>query len=190
MDEPLVIGIPAKNEYMIGRTIADICATLKIIKKDPIFAYGVGTNICGGRDLILRLAKENLKKDSSRMLWLDSDIWIKTPPNELAKCLQDADDKDYNIIAPYRRMDNGSAALSSISKVPGEVLVWDDVEKLEQYEKVSWAGLGFYYGFTPFNYTFHMTGSIGEDYYFFTENKIEVRVDKRIILHHYKNIFI
>ncbi len=141
MDEPLVIGIPAKNEYMIGRTISDVCAALKIIKKDPVFAYGIGTNICGGRDLILKLAKENLKKDSSRMLWLDSDIWIKTPPNELARCLQDADAKNYNIIAPYRRMDNGSPVLSSISKVPGEVLVWDDVEKLEQYEKVSWAGL-------------------------------------------------
>lgn len=184
----LIVGIPTRDEYVVGRTLTDVFKTALLMGKTPEFVYGVGTNICGGRDLILKLAKEKLATDSCRMLWLDSDIWIRTPPEELASYLKEADSKGYNIVAPYRRSDK-QGTLSSVGNDDG-VFYWDALDKLQQYSTVSWAGLGFYYGTTPLGYNFYMSGELSEDYHFFKDNKIELRLDKRIILHHYKQVFI
>lgn len=186
MAQTLVIGIPTPDEYMIGRSVVDICATAMQMNRMPYVAIGIGSSICAGRQQIIRTAKATLGGDSARMLWLDSDIWVRTPPAELAKYMQEADEKGYNIVAPYRRLDQDS----SISKVLGEPLKWNELDGLQQYEKVMYAGLGFYYGHTPFDYTFHMSADISEDYNFFTDNKIELRIDKRIVLYHNKRIFI
>lgn len=182
----LLIGIPTRDEYMIGRTIGDISAAAILMKRLPLFLYGVGTNLCAGRDLILKLAKENAGADSCRMLWLDSDIWIRTPAADIAKYLQEADDKNYNIIAPYRRLDQDS----SVNSPDGKPFKWDELGKLEQHQKVLSAGMGFYYGDTPLNYKFYMSGDVSEDHNFFADNKLEPRIDKRIELYHSKRIFI
>jgi hypothetical protein len=186
--ELLIVGIPTRDEYVVGRTLSSLFDAALLMDKKPEFVYGVGTNICGGRDLILKMIKERIDFDSCRMLWLDSDIWIRTPPEELAKYLREADEKNYNIVAPYRRADM-KGALSSIGHTDG-VLYWDALATLDQYAKVPWAGLGFYYGITPLNYKFYMSGEFSEDYHFFYDNKIELRVDKRIELSHYKTVFI
>ena len=178
--------MPTSDEYAVGRTIVRIGSAAAEMQKRPYFDFGIGTNVCAGRDSVLKVAKEVLGGNSGRILWIDFDIVVNTPPGELAKYLNEAEDKNYNIVAPYRRIDK----YSSISRTTGEILKWDEIGTLEQYETISWAGLGFYYGHTPFDYKFHMSGEAGEDYHFFADNKIELRVDKRIVLYHNKRIFI
>ncbi len=183
-----IVGIPTKDEYVVGRTMSDIFKTALLMNKTPEFIWGVGTNICGGRDLILKLAKEKISSSSCRMLWLDSDVWIRTPPEELATYLKEADENNYNIVAPYRRSDK-QGTLSSVGNDDG-VYYWDALNTLQQYSPVTWAGLGFYYGITPLDYKFYMSGDLSEDYHFFKDNKIELRLEKRIALGHYKQVFI
>ena len=101
----LIVGIPTRDEYVVGRTLSSLFDAALLMDKKPEVVYGVGTNICGGRDLILKLIKDKISLNACRMLWLDSDIWIRTPPEELAKYLREADEKNYNIVAPYRRAD-------------------------------------------------------------------------------------
>jgi hypothetical protein len=181
-----MIGIPTRDEYMLGRTLLAISSTAAELHRQAYFDFGFGSNICTGRDSILKVAKDVMGGDSGRILWLDSDVMISTPPNELARYLKEAEEKGYNIASPYRRTDQ----YSSIGKAEGGLLKWDDLGKLEQYDKISWAGLGFYYGYTPFNYKFYMSGDVSEDYHFFMDNKIELRVDKRITLYHSKRVYV
>ncbi len=59
----------------------------------------------------------------------------------------------------------------------------EEIHKLRNYDRVDCAGLGFYYGWVPLDYKFH-TDLVGEDFYFYLENKLELRFAKKIRLDH------
>ena len=63
----------------------------------------------------------------------------------------------------------------------------EEVDKMENYAPVEYSGLGFYYGDLPLNYKFH-SDDMGEDFYFFKENHLELRLAKNIKLLHVKSI--
>lgn len=116
-----------------------------------------------------------------RGLLLDNDIVIKTPADELRNIILDVENKHLNIVGMYHNTNNHVLVFKN-----GVSLTHDEYEKLPQHDHVEYAGLGFYFGDLPRGYKFHMDADNGEDKYFFLENELDVRIEKRLKLAHSK----
>lgn len=185
--EQFYIGIPTKNLSANVPTIVKVIFASFIMGKSPSMTVSDSSTVCMARSSICNEIKlKSSNSDLERVLWLDSDIFIDNSPEELATIFLEADKHRRNIVGFYNLADKR-----------GSMTAFDDTNidfakfrELEQFTSVKFAGLGFYYGDTPLNYRFHESYNAGEDFNFFIDNKIEIVVDKRIILHHNKNMFI
>ena len=185
--EQFYIGIPTRNLSANIPSIVKVMFASFLMDKMPSVTVSDSSTVCMARSSICHEIKiKATNKNVERVLWLDSDIFIDNTPEELATVFMEADKQHKNIVGFYNLADKR-----------GSMTAFDDTNidfakfrELEQFTSVKFAGLGFYYGDTPLNYRFHESYNAGEDFNFFIDNKIEIVVDKRIILHHNKNMFI
>lgn len=180
------IAIPTPTLATNGVSLMKAIYAALFLGKEPSVTFSDSSTICAARTACLQNIRKLTDKKSERILWLDSDIIIMNEPNELRDILKEADDKDYNICGFYNLRDKRG----SINDFGFKNIDSDAFKKMEQYSKVMFAGLGFYYGYTPIDYQFHESFNRGEDFNFYTENNITLRIDKRLVLGHVKAIII
>lgn len=180
------VGIPTKNMQSIAPSLVKVIYTSFVMQKEPSITFSDSSTVCMARSSILREIGEKSKRRYVRMLWLDSDIFIDNEPQDLAQILLEADENDMNIVGFYNLADSRG----SITGMDKSNIDKNKFRDIQQHERLSFAGLGFYYGIADTSYRFHEEINAGEDYFFFMDNNIDVRIEKRIILHHAKYLFI
>ena len=162
--------------------------------------------VLAARTHILELLKDRMDKlgieygEYVRMLWVDSDIRINTPANELAERFKKADELGLNLIADYITPWQNGGFAHTISKPndKGKYTTLTDEElnsfsDMQELPKGYVGGLGFYYGLVPIDYKFH-NEEFGEDITFYRDMyarlpdyrlalaKIDIKHKKEVLL--------
>lgn len=179
-------GIPSSSFHAMIPSVLAVSYAAMALQKDLVMCIGGGSGVVTARQNVIAKVKEQSSAEVERVLWVDADIAIANPVQELVEIINDADRYHYNVVGFYNLADGRG----SMTDMEGKNIDRKRFAELQQYEKISWAGMGFYYGDTPLKHQFSMKVGVGEDYGFFKDNNIELRVDKRISLNHWKSMFI
>ncbi len=175
MEGPIVPVIcPTRDEQgLVARSVAVIWNVLYELGRRPFYIHVS----CVGYSKVRTDAFVQAKKDVSKALgedikiirgiMIDDDILV-TDQNALYKAIITADRANWNIVAPYRTKKDQIV----LCKGDGTMLSIEEYKKLKPYDRISLAGLGFYYGDLPLDYEFHSDGKpfLGEDLNFFYDN--------------------
>lgn len=196
------------------QTSCTVFTALSILNRQP-YVIGSGGGGGGGgrgrggvaiaRTTLINGAREWMKGSPGakaiRGLWLDDDIECMTNPGDpvdqaqkLAESIEEADRHNWNFVAPYRVNDPvmGKLKWCLFHWGTNEPFTDEEVNGLKDFDVVDgFAGLGFYYGYTPLGYHFSMGGpdDEGEDCRFFRDNKIELRA-VHLRLKHFKGSWV
>ena len=122
-----------------------------------------------------------------RGLWVDDDLELRgvatTGDNQakkLAQSIEEADRHGWNFVVAYRLLKpSGEEKWAPTHWKLNEPYTTNELASMKDFDVIDgFSGLGFYYGETPLDYHFRMGGANdeGEDYAFFKDNKIELRV--------------
>lgn len=174
------------------QTSVTVHSALARLNRQP---YVIGSGGAGGgagrgrggvaiaRTMLLQGAREwapGLK--AVRGLWVDDDIEVRPDQaGKLADAIEESDRHNWNLVVPYRILDSMTGRLNWC------VFHWtthapftdQELSDFKDYDVIDgFAGMGFYYGYTPLEYHFSLGGpnDEGEDFRFFKENQIELRV--------------
>jgi hypothetical protein len=180
------IAIPTPNLTTNGLSLMRAIYTALFLGREPSVTFSDSSTICTARTSCVETIKKISGHEVERVLWLDSDIMIMNEPSELKQVIEEADKNKYNISGFYNLRDKRG----SITGLDKQNIDKEKFNSLNQYDKLLFSGLGFYYGDTPLNYQFKESFNRGEDYNFFIDNNIELRIDKRLVLGHVKSIII
>lgn len=173
-----------------GVTIATIYSALFCQRRTPIYIQNGGLGYAHARNVLFRDARQKLGTRLVRGFLLDDDIVLKDQ-KELERVLAHADKQHWNVVAPYRALNNRFSILKTIpvqaNGTSTEMLTEGELSKIQPWEHIQLAGLGFYYGDIPLDYVFHEGDPyVGEDLNFFHENAhLETRLAP-IYLEHIK----
>jgi len=142
--------------------------------------------VLAARTHILELLKDRMDKlgieydEYVRMLWVDSDIRVNTPANELAERFKKADELGLNLIADYITPWQNGGFAHTISKLNDRgtytTLTDEELNAFKDMQELPMGyvgGLGFYYGLVPIDYKFH-NEEFGEDITFFRDMYIRL----------------
>lgn len=155
------------------------------------------SGITAARQYCFDVLAEFFKTTSIRGLWLDSDIRIMDQAATL-EAIRYADEHNINIVGNYLRgtvgqEDNTVYHRQKFTSEDGSIVekfdiayTNDEIDKMPNYSKVDFAGLGFYYGYLPLTYNF-MRDRMGEDFHFYYDNKLDIRLAKQVQLAHRKS---
>jgi hypothetical protein len=190
----LPVIVPTRSEQgAIGRTVALLWSVLYKMGYEPMYVHACAHGYALVRTLCFKEAQKKLNGVKvARGMLLDDDVLINNA-QQLYDVLHYADKNDLNIVAPLM-MATGKWTYVH-EPVPKdndkfEMYTSEDIDKLKPYDKLWAAGLGFYYGTLPLDYTFHSDKPYqGEDINFFRENDLDVR-HAELRLYHAKTILL
>jgi hypothetical protein len=136
---------------------------------------------------------------TARGFLLDDDVVVQDT-EQLVKVMRQADQEHWNVVAPYlTTIGEGEDRLTSIAKfisnngagMSSRLLSIKELREVQVWDRVDAAGLGFYYGDIPLDYSFHADGKPfdGEDLNFFWDlrEKLQIRLAP-IHLKHLKTV--
>jgi len=198
------VGVVKNTPYFPDTTMVNLMAVSNIMKRVFNYTYITGSALTVARKNLM----ENLKKriiengddpELTYVLLIDSDIIIKNTPQELAEIFKEAEEKDINISALYKKANFTSVIIGVYSNDFAPVLLDENHEDWNRYNKYiptyrKWYyPIGFYYGrYMPYDYIWRMDMK-GEDIYFVEQNDFlweRTFIDKRVKLGHIKEIII
>lgn len=172
---PVVEGIervpvicPTRDEQgAVARSVAVLWNVIFSRRKLPVYIHASCVGYARVRTNSFEEARKHVDKDVVRGFLIDDDILL-TDEGALYDAVKVADEKGWNIVAPYRTKHNRICVCDET----GTMLSIEDFKKLGPYAPVPFAGLGFYYGDIPLKYEFHADGKpfAGEDLNFFYDN--------------------
>jgi hypothetical protein len=149
----------------------------------------------GRTDVLEQIQKDYPNERYIKMMWIDSDVIVKEPQGFI-ESIKYAYDHNYNIVGKYHTIQS-ETIVNCIWRKDSTPYIWsslsdEDIEALckEQntdYPVIEGAGLGMFYGTVDLQYKFHQDKQ-GEDFWFFTDMKQEVRLATKIELAHWKQI--
>jgi len=168
--EKVPVICPTRDEQgAVARTMAVLWNVIFSRRKLPLYIHASCVGYARVRTNSFQEAKKHLPAgiEVVRGFLLDDDILL-TDEGALYDAVKIADEKHWNIVAPYRTKHNHIC----ICDETGTMLSIEEFSKLAPYAPVHYAGLGFYYGDIPLNYEFHADGKpfAGEDLNFFHDN--------------------
>lgn len=167
-DKNVPIIVPTRDEQgLVGRSVATIWNAFWALHRYPVYVHASCHGYAQVRTDSYREARKNVNSDRPRGLMIDDDILV-TDVDALLHAIMTADEHHWNIVAPYRTTKNDVV----ICDKNGKMLSMEQYKKLQPYQIVPMAGLGFYYGDLPLKYEFHSDGKpyAGEDLNFFYDN--------------------
>ena len=181
------IMMPSRSGVCYFSTISSIMHVASALGT-IVEAESHATTISAARTFMFRTFKEKTGLNSVRGFLVDSDMYIHFGNIEkLTEICRTADEKHYNFVIPYRINEQYSSILLNEK----ELMPNQKAAELKNWQRVKAAGLGFYYGDLPLSYNFHTNREgAAEDWFFFTENKLSVRVNTEIKIYHVKPILL
>lgn len=200
LDDLFITLIPSNSRKADIYTIKKLTYLANLLGKIDLTLIVNKQGVSRARTELLIQLKEKLKElgvkhnGYVKALWFDDDIVMDLAVDLklILSSIKSANENDYNLIANYkypydeqlRNVLFHKAEKGYIPYTDAELEVMPNLAEL----KDSVAGLGFYYGYTPLNYSFH-DDRIGEDINFFEENNIDLRLLK-IKLFHEKKVYV
>jgi len=170
------------REYhgMPAQTMLTLCLALGAMDRRIRYFQGGGClGYASTRNFIHQTFKSQWPElKNPRGFWIDDDMLLVTPPEQFRAVIEKADKHGWNIVAPYRN----TKGQYMIMDTNGDGLTQEALTKLETWDEVPAAGLGFYYGTLPTDYLFHEfpvelgKGGPGEDHFFFKDNALKPRL--------------
>lgn len=183
---------PTRDHHgAIAGTMFNIVSAIYRLGRTPIYLQLGGYGYAAVRTAVVGYARDELTKSlgknitRARGFLVDDDVLV---PNidELLTTIRMADEHNWNVVAPYAlAMEEGDEQLTSIAtyvrtgdEIHTRMLSKAEVNKLKPWDVLETAGLGFYYGDIPLDYTFHSDGKPfqGEDFNFFWDHKSELQI--------------
>jgi len=170
-------------DYRAGvSTIAAITEAVVRMGRQPAVIVVSSSGLLDTRNQALRVLKMLKLGDKPYAFWIDSDIYFADSTEKLKRYMMQAETEGVGIVAPYFLLNGNSSLLTEKGPIP-----WEQANAMKDWSPVDAAGLGFYYGPTPLNYTFHTIDTgvkmKGEDVLFFRENHIPLRVAQLKLQH-------
>lgn len=186
--KPFYFGYTSKHGECQGAMIYKLCMASYLFSTPtkPIMFASRGGFLTWSRTRLFRDIRNHTSDPVPRALVFDADIDLVSSLEHLVECIEFADKYHYNFVAPYSDADRNILCFMDGRRIPKA----EFKEKYHDWDRIQFAGLGFYYGDIP-NYKFHMEYDSGEDHNFFTENPgLDLRVVPSIKLRHIKEIII
>jgi hypothetical protein len=196
-EDYLITITPALNGSMLLENISALQQIAISLGKVWLPIGATVSGITPARQCCIDLLYDYFKVDYIRALWLDSDVKI-LESEPVVEAFRYADQNNINIVADYLRSpwpnpDHTIYHRQKFQKDDGSIVEKFDVmyttteiESMPNYSKVDFAGLGFCYGWVPLKYEFHRS-RMGEDFWYYIDNKLEIRLAKQIKLAHKKS---
>lgn len=168
--------VPTRDHQgAVAETVATLWNVIYGLGRVPVYIQFQSHGYSFVRTGCFRDVKRSLEVDRIRGFLIDDDILLKSSQQSaLAAAIRTADQFDWNFVAPYRVRDG----YVTITHENGQLMTPSEVRQFRPFDRVPNAGLGFYYGWIPLDYTFHEGGVFGgEDLNFFYDNpELEVRI--------------
>jgi hypothetical protein len=191
-EDYMPVLIPSLDRRASVETISTVVSAIIAYGKNPLVILSSDSGLLLSRTSNFFHLSEILKINKARGFMIDSDIAYIT--GNILEYIKRADKEKVSFVAPYRIFFNGQIKYAlSLNGV--DVISEEEFRKLEDWQEIKAAGLGFYYGDLPLEYTFKISGEIkkgahitGEDFNFFLDNNIKPRLAKNIVLGHLKQI--
>jgi hypothetical protein len=206
---------PANDDTIINENVATM-QWIAINRKQTWLPISYGkTGIVASRQMCLEALKNYFPKQKyARALWLDSDMRVISA-SKLLEAINYADEHNINIVANYKRgqppiydntvyirkVPDGKGGLRDITEAEREASSEYEGERYDvpmtntelknhpDYGVVDYAGMGCVWGWVPLTYTFH-TDNVGEDFYYFRDNSIKIRLAKQIQFSHRQSVWL
>lgn len=159
----------------VAETIVTIWNVLWQLNMEPMYVQMQSHGYAFVRANLFRELREGLKVNKIRGFMIDDDILLKSNMQKhLSAAIQTADAYQWNFVSPYRTRDGYVTILDD----QHQMMTPAQVGMLRPWDRITNAGLGFYYGDLPLDYKFHEGGVFGgEDLNFFWENpQLEPRI--------------
>jgi hypothetical protein len=183
-----VICVTRDEHGAPAATIACIYSSLFKNRLSTMYIQNGGLGYAHARNVVFADALDKIQRIKVRGSLLDDDVKLTDQP-QLDKIIKYADEKNYNVVAPYRTLGNRLSIVKRIPPKPNgtstEMLTEEEARQIKPFERIQLAGLGFYYGWIPLDYKFHEgIPYIGEDLNFFEENpQLEPRLAPLYVEH-------
>jgi hypothetical protein len=170
-----------KRESASVKTLITVLDAMRGLKKEgTIKIVGGKGDFSVVRNKSFELMRAEVNDNVIRGFLIDSDLITNFSTMELMQYMKYADDHNYNFSVPYP-IGYGHIDVmdSNCKEIPKS-----EYDKLKDWDTVYATGLGFYYGDIPLDYTFR-SDKFGEDYYFFKDLNLNLRIVKSLKLTHY-----
>lgn len=169
-----ILCVTRDEHGAVAATIATIYSALYSLRKTPHYLQTGALGYAMSRTKLSREAQQVYQTNRIRGFLIDDDVRL-VDQKALQKVIQIADQRKWNVVAPYR---SKAGRFSILKKIPPlasgtstEMLTEADLAKIKPYDEIELAGLGFYYGDIPLDYEFHEGNPYtGEDLNFFYDN--------------------
>lgn len=188
-NELLPVLIPTPNGNMPIKTMMSLFQTAYLLKRaiEP-FSEAGNLGIPAARTHLFKKTREFYDNQNViRGLMIDSDI-VFDRPDILAEYIEIADKNNWNLVGNYMHRNTNKLENTVYYRDENQAFLPYTIEQYKELDDLSViesAGLGFYYGDLPLNYKFHSSFN-GEDVNFFDDNKLEIRIMKKLNLGHQK----
>jgi hypothetical protein len=191
-EDYMPVLIPSLDRRASIETISSVVSAIIAYGKNPLVLLSSDSGLLLSRTANFMHLSDLLKTNKARGFMIDSDITYIS--GNILEYIKRADKEGISFVAPYRIFFNGQIKYAlSLNGV--DVIGEEYFRKLEDWQELKAAGLGFYYGDLPLDYTFKLSGEVkkgahitGEDFNFFLDNNIKPRLAKNIVLGHLKQI--
>lgn len=170
-----------KRESASVKTVITVLDAMRGLRKEgTIKTVGGKGDFSVVRNKSFELMRAEVNDNVIRGFLIDSDLITNFSTMELMQYMKYADDHNYNFSVPYP-IGYGHIDVmdSNCKEIPKS-----EYDKLNDWDTVYATGLGFYYGDIPLDYTFR-SDKFGEDYYFFKDLNLNLRIVKSLKLTHY-----
>ena len=185
---PIVICTP--DERSVAITIKELTEIGYLIGKNPALFVSSQTGILQARQTSLQQVK-NYFTSTPRGFIIDSDVWLQSTTDETIKYIKRADDEHCSFVGGYLE----PTGIVALQVKRGEQITQEQYKTIPDWSPVELAGLGFYYGDIPLDYTFKFDanivtgGGFGEDFNFFNDHpQFNTKLAKGIKLAHMKYV--
>lgn len=169
-----ILCVTRDEQGAVATTVATIYSALYCLRKTPHYIQTGALGYAKARTNLSREAMATYQVKKVRGFLLDDDVRL-TDQKALQKVIQIADQKKYNVVAPYRTKSGRFSIIKKCEpKASGtitEMITQQELAAIKPYDEIEMAGLGFYYGDIPLDYEFHEGNPYtGEDLNFFHDN--------------------
>jgi len=201
-DDYFIVLIPTRD----GKAFIDMVDLLEkvgyALGRETLIVNCDGTTYWDARNNCIEKLRKALRiygistvKGTAKILWCDSDLLIDEPLDKLVGYFMDSDKTGIPFAANYKTTFPGGV-VNTVMLPTGDgnyKTLTDselDVLKYGVNRTGMVAGLGFYYGFVPLDYQYHVYPPYKtEDICFYIDNKVEFRLVPIKLLHN-KNVMI
>ena len=191
-EDYMPILIPTLDKRAAIQTVSAVVSAGIAYGKNPMVILSSDSGLLLSRTSNFFHLSEILKINKARGFMIDSDIVYIS--GNILEYIKRADKEGVSFVAPYRVFFNEQIKYA-LSLDGDSIIGEEEFKKLKDWQEIKAAGLGFYYGDLPLDYTFKLSGEVkkgahitGEDFNFFLENNIKPRLAKNIVLRHLKQI--